>query len=267
MSGPTGERIARYYAETYDVSVPDWPGEIGFYREMAAEAMRRGLAVLEIACGTGRVAHRLAEDGARVVGLDVSPEMLGVARKRSAGLSNIRWVEGDMRSFDLGEAFGLVTIPGHSFHNLNTSEDQAACLECIRRHLAPGGSFALHLDHQDMGWLGDLTRDKGGVFEPAGEFRHPRSGRLVRASQAWRYEPGSQTAISLRVWEELDDGGKVVARRESEPHRLHCIFRFEVEHLLARVGFEVEAVYGDFFRQPLRDDSPEMIWVCTRDEA
>jgi hypothetical protein len=39
------------------------------------------------------------------------------------------------------------------------------------------------------------------------------------------------------------------------------VFRFEMEHLLARAGFEVEAVYGDFFRHELQDESTEMIWV------
>jgi hypothetical protein len=44
---------------------------------------------------------------------------------------------------------------------------------------------------------------------------------------------------------------------------LHCPFPFEVQHLLARAGFEVEAVYGDFYRQEFRDDSPSMIWVVS----
>jgi hypothetical protein len=55
-----------------------------------------------------------------------------------------------------------------------------------------------------------------------------------------------------------------VNRIEREPIRLHCVFRFEMDHLLARVGFEVEAVYGDFFRHELQDDSSGMIWVARR---
>jgi ubiquinone/menaquinone biosynthesis C-methylase UbiE len=35
-----------------------------------------------------------------------------------------------------------------------TLEDQCACLECIRRHLPPDGVLAIHLDHQDVDWLG-----------------------------------------------------------------------------------------------------------------
>jgi SAM-dependent methyltransferase len=262
MSQSPDERIAEFYAQTYDESVPDWPGEIAFYQEMAAEAQRSGGAVLEIACGTGRVAMRLAQAGVSVVGLDLSPHMLEVAREKSVGLETMRWVQGDMRSFDLGETFGLVIIPGHAFQNLNTPPDQVACLECIRRHLRPGGLLVVHLDHQDLSWLGDLLREKGGVFEAAEQFRHPETGRQIRTSRAWSYEPASQTAFCQTAWEEVGADGQVVNRWQTQPIRLHCVFRFEMEHLLARVGLVIEAVYGDFNRHPLGDKSSEMIWVA-----
>jgi SAM-dependent methyltransferase len=67
----------------YDEEVPDWPGEIDFYRKLALETKERGQAVLEIACGTGRVAARLAEAGVQVTGQDLSDDMLDIdARKR-----------------------------------------------------------------------------------------------------------------------------------------------------------------------------------------
>jgi ubiquinone/menaquinone biosynthesis C-methylase UbiE len=253
-----------FYAQTYDDSVPDWPGEMDFYREMAARAKSHGGTVLEIACGTGRVAIRLAQDGVNVVGLDLSAKMLAVARQKSAGLQNMRWVQGDMRSFELGEAFELVIIPGQAFHNLNTPADQAACLACIQRHLNPGGTLVVHLD---LPWLGDLRREKGGVFEAAEQFQHPDTGHPIRALRAWSYEPSTQTAIEQTVWEEMDADGQVVNRVERRPIRLHCVFRFEMEHLLARVGLEVEAVYGNFFQQEFQDDSSDMIWIARKQQA
>jgi SAM-dependent methyltransferase len=262
MSQSLQERTAEFYAQTYDACVSDWPGELGFYREMAAEANRKGAAVLEIACGTGRIAIRLAQDGVTVVGMDLSPWMLEVARQKSQKLGDIRWVQGDMRSFELGETFALVTIPGHSFQHLNTMRDQVACLECIKRHLRPDGLLVVHLDHQDFAWLGGLLGEKGGQFEPAGEFRRPNTGRQIRTFRAWSYEPASQTAISRTAWEEIGADGQIVERLEANPVRLHCVFRFEMEHLLARVGLAVVALYGDFFRGPLRDTSTEMVWIA-----
>jgi SAM-dependent methyltransferase len=262
MNRSPDNRTAEFYAQTYDAWVPDWPGELDFYRELAAGALRGGGAVLEIACGTGRIAARLAREGVPIVGLDRSPEMLQVAREKTLGLANVRWVQADMRSFDLGATFGLVIIPGHSFQHLNTPQDQVACLECIVRHLRPDGLLVLHVDHQDLAWLGGLVGERGGFFEPAGHFRNPKSGREVLASHAWSYEPATQSALLQERWEEIGEDGQVVESWESGPVRLHCVFRFEMEHLLARVGFVIDAVYGDFARGPLLDASASMIWMA-----
>jgi SAM-dependent methyltransferase len=256
-----------FYAQTYDASVPDWPGEIDFYRALAAPLRASGGKLLEVACGTGRVAIRLARDGIAVVGLDVSAAMIEVAAEKSADLRSARWIVADMRTFELSERFDLAIIPGHSFQHLNNPGDQVACLECIKRHLNPGGSLVVHLDHvnvENVRWLADLTGDRRGVFEAAEVVPHPLSGNQVRASRAWWFEPATQSATVQTVWEELDADGHGLSRVEKAPVRLHCVFRFEMEHLLARTGFEVEAVYGDFFKHELQDDSPDMVWVARK---
>jgi SAM-dependent methyltransferase len=264
MSSSHAEGAApdQFYAQTYDARVSDWPGELDFYRALAAEATARGHAVLELACGTGRVAIRLAESGARVTGLDRSPLMLDIAREKGCRLENLAWVEADMRDFDLAERSGLVIVPGHSFQNLLAPEDQLAALRAIRRHLLPDGTLVLHLDHLDFDWLGELVGSKGGVLEPAEEFMHPTTGLRVCTSRAWSYEPATQTAIASTVWEEIRMDG--VRRVERGPTQYHCFFPCEVHHLLALSGFEVCAVYGDFHRAPLEDSSDDMIWVAKR---
>ena len=261
MTKSLREQVAEFYAETYDASVPDWPGEIDFYRALAAEVKTKGQSLLEVACGTGRVGIRLANEGVNVVGLDISSKMLAEAKQKSQGLTNIRWVQADMRSFDIGEKFGLVIITGHAFHNLNEAQDQVACLENIKRHLVPDGTLVVHLDGQNISWLGELAGGKGGVFEPAEQFRHPKTGHQICTSRAWSYEDATQTAICQTVWEEKDENGQVIARLEASPDRLHSIFRFEMEHLLGRVGFVIDTVYGDFYREMLHDKSTNMIWV------
>jgi SAM-dependent methyltransferase len=251
-------------AQLYDASVPDWPGEIDFYRELAAEAAASGETVLEVACGTGRVAVRLAQGGVRVVGVDISAAMLDVARAKSAGIPHLRWVEGDMRAFKLDEKYGLAIMPGHPFQVLLTPEDQLACLMSIRQHLVPDGKLVVHLDYPQLGWLWDLSTKRSGIFEEAEEFTHPQTGSLVRTFRAWSYEPCTQTASSITRWEEISEDGSVISRWERGPIRLHCVFRFEMEHLLARAGLEIIALYGDFERGALQDDSEEMIFVARK---
>ena len=168
MNQSSDLRAAQFYVQSYDESVPDWPGEIEFYRGLAAEVRQRGEGLLEVGCGTGRIAIRLAQDGTHTVGLDLSSEMLGVAREKSKGVDTVSWVQADMRAFDLAETFALVLIPGHAFQNLNSPDDQVACLRCIQRHLKPGGQLVAHLDHQgseNFVWLGGLVGGQAGVFE------------------------------------------------------------------------------------------------------
>jgi hypothetical protein len=169
-----------------------------------------------------------------------------------------------MRSFDLGETFALAIVPGHAFQHMVTEADQVACLDCIRRHLEPAGRLVLHLDHQDFAWLGGLCTGQGGAFGPASEVVDPTTGHRVRTARAWSYERSTQTATLVMAWEEIGRDGEILDRWQTGPLRLHCAFRFEVAHLLARAGFQVEALYGDFSRGKLRDDSSETIWVARR---
>ena len=257
-----GQQVSEQEVQLYDVAVSDWPGEIDFYRALAIEVKKRGGSILEIGCGTGRVTLQLAQEGVSMVGMDFSPAMLGIARQKSQGLPNIRWMEGDMLAFELKECFDLIIIPGHSFQFMLTPEDQAACLNCIRQHLTPRGKLVLHINHDDLSWLGGLVEGRGTDFKLKGEYRQNSTKGSVRAWTAWSYEAGTQTASAVDAWEYLGEDGTVMERKESAPKRLHVVFPFEMEHLLARVGFEVEALYGDFFQHELQNTSPDMIWVA-----
>ena len=104
------------------------PGDVAFY---VAQAQAAGSPVLELACGTGRVTIAIAEAGLRVVGLDLSPQMLARFEAKLPALpvevrERITLVQGDMRSFDLGQRFPLVIIPSPSFLQDLTVDDRLA---------------------------------------------------------------------------------------------------------------------------------------------
>ena len=199
----------------------------------------------------------------RVVGLDQSAAMLGRAREKSAGLENARWGEGDMREFELPERFGLVFIPYRSFQHLLTVADQLSCLRCIHRHLVPGGRLALDIFNPDIVAIGQWLTVKKGGLQRRGDIYKVVSGREAVGWEARAYRTAAQEAETTFVDEELDDEGAVISRVYRNL-KLRYLFRFEMEHLLARAGFEVEALYGDCFRAPFQDTSPEMGWVARR---
>jgi hypothetical protein len=78
----------------------------------------------------------------------------------------------------------------------NTTQDQVACLGCIKRHLRPGGPARGPRGSPGPCLAAGLLGEKGGRFEMAGQFRPPKTGRQVRNFRAWSYEPASQTATS-----------------------------------------------------------------------
>ena len=99
--------------------------------------------VLEIACGSGLVTIPIAALGLDVTGVDLARPMLEHARQKTERQNlNVRWVEADARSFDLGAKFHFILLTGNAFQAFLKREDQEALLASVKRHLAPNGIFA-----------------------------------------------------------------------------------------------------------------------------
>jgi SAM-dependent methyltransferase len=250
------------FAEFYDHVLPyrERP-DVPFFVDLARQSPG---PVLEVGCGTGRVLVPCARAGATIVGLDLSPGMLAVCRRKLAReapdvQARVRLVEGDMRDFDLGARFPLITLPFRSFQHLETPEDQRAALRVLARHLAPGGRMVLDLFNPSLPFLGDERWLVAPLAEPAVDL--PDGRRMVRTmrmvSRDW-FAQVQEIELSHRItW---PDGR---AEDHTGTARLRYTFRFEAEHLLAREGFTVEALYGDYDRSPYGAKYPgELIFVC-----
>ncbi|MFJ4623628.1 class I SAM-dependent DNA methyltransferase [Streptomyces sp. NPDC088812] len=102
-----------------------------------------GGTALELAVGTGRIALALADRGVKVVGVDISPDMLEELH-RHRGDRPVETHLGDMAEFDTGGAqFPLIYVAFSSFFFLLTQDRQAACLARVAQTLAPGGRFVI----------------------------------------------------------------------------------------------------------------------------
>ena len=104
----------------YDRLFPDYGGDLPFLLAQA-QRVRRDDTVLELACGTGRVAIPLAKAGLRVTGIDLSRGMLDEARRKAVaeGVS-ATWIEADMRAFDLGATFSTIILVANGLCHLLT---------------------------------------------------------------------------------------------------------------------------------------------------
>lgn len=97
----------------------------------------RPRSVLDAGCGTGRVAVELAGRGVEVVGVDVDPSMLDVARGKRPDLT---WILGDLASVDLGRTFDVVVLAGNVMIFLAPATEGAVVAN-MARHVAPGGAM------------------------------------------------------------------------------------------------------------------------------
>ncbi|MCY4577678.1 MAG: class I SAM-dependent methyltransferase [Chloroflexi bacterium] len=245
------------WADTYDAVFSYVMEDIPFYVDEAKKA--EGL-ILELGCGTGRVAIPMALNGARVIGIDSSAAMLERAREKAyeTDASNLTLVQADIRDFELEEKFSLVVIPFRGFLSLLSVEDELRTLSNIKRHLEPGGKVALDIFVPDINMLvqeGDVPYHFQDVTDPA------TGQRLVIWNQA-SYDPFSQIMSIRTTIEKLDDVGYVSSKMYRD-FSLRYIFRWEMHHLLRACGYDVLALYGDFERGDFDEGSTDMIWVAT----
>jgi SAM-dependent methyltransferase len=251
-----------FIADYYDTSpiLAKRTEDVAFY----VNAVKKyGDPVLELGCGTGRITMAIAEAGYRIVGLDISEKMLEragekrAARRREAR-ERVHLVQGDMTDFDLGEKFRLIVVPFRPFQHLLEIEQQIGCLDCAKKHLAANGRLILDFFQTDAERIHDPKFLNESLLA---EYDLPGGRHVAMSERVAAVHRGQQRNDVEMIFRVTHSDGK--QERLVMAWTLRYFFRYEVEHLLARCGFRLEAVYGDFDTSPLEDESPEMIFVAT----
>lgn len=126
----------------HDIECGGYTEDLGLWRALADET---GGPVLDIGCGSGRVALDLARRGHAVVALDCDAELLAALADRSRALP-VEVVCADAREFDLDRRdFGLVLVPMQTIQLLGGPEGRRGLLRCAHAHMAPGAVLAAAL--------------------------------------------------------------------------------------------------------------------------
>ena len=244
---PFHEEAGSLFVEAYDAFYSTPPaqiaGDVAFYEGLARQT---GGPVLEVACGTGRIALALAAAGLEVTGVDRSEGMLTTARRKVAGLPDsvrdrLTLVDQDMSELSLNRRFGFIFVAFRSFQHLLTINLQKRSLAAIRHHLDGNGRLALHLFDPRLDLLVD---DKSSALRVAGT--HPvTKRRYIGEVLRTRLDHQAQVRRDLWRYREIGADGKVLAEDASEI-ALRWTYRWELHHLLELCGFTVEAEHSDF---------------------
>lgn len=245
-------------AHLYDLEHRDLDQDLDLYRNFAA---RCNGTVLELGCGTGRVALALARAGYKVVGVDESSSMLQVAQAQriEADLTqHIRLEHLDVRDLEWSARFALAIWPLNGFLHLLTRSDQVLALQKVQRALLPGGFLIIDLPNPHV------------VFTPSSDDqlvirRNVRTaqGDLVTSMMSTRTDLASQVQHMTLFYDTVGCQDAVVHRTATEME-LRFVYRYEMVSLLERARFQVDAVHGTYDLDPYEDESAIMLFVAHR---
>ena len=239
-------------------------GDIEFYRGLAGET---GGPILDVGCGTGRVAMALAADGHEVVGIDLSAPMLRLAEQRREALSadvaaRLSFRQADMTTLDLGRDFTLVVAPSRVFQFALTTDAQRQALAALRSHLRPDARLVLDLFDP----LLDHVVPSDEATARGGELVHPTTGNRVTWEVMGRApDPARQLIVEEWAFREIDASGEVL-RSDTERLTLRWSLRSEMRLLFEVAGLKVVAEYGDFRGGPPAYGR-EQVWVLRNAEG
>jgi SAM-dependent methyltransferase len=219
----------------HDLECGGYAADLALWEELADAV---GGEVLDLGCGSGRVALHLARRGHPVVGVDREEAFLAALRGRGAGLA-VETLHADVRDFELGRRVPLALAPMQTLQLLDGAADRAACLSRVADRLEPGGRFAASILEQmpppdgSPPPLPDACEVDGWVFSSLavevavgpGEIFIRRLRQTVSPDGALSEEPDEvriATFPAAQLEEEAGAAGLApVERREIRPTDIH----------------------------------------------
>ncbi len=188
------------YDSEYGTFEPDGP----FFHNLISKP---DIALLDLACGTGRLTIPLSSMVKTTFAIDASDRMLSLAKIKDAG-TRVAWLHGDYRKFELETKFDLIIMGGNSFQALLTDQDIILLLHSVKKHLNYKGKFAFNcrllnddimVDVTDFRFWHEFVDAKGHTVEVLGrhKFDHQNSVATYQTLRLWP-DYSTISEVSLR---------------------------------------------------------------------
>ena len=230
------------YPENFDdtVEMQGLAFDVEKYAQLGKEI---GNEILELCCGTGRIAIPLAASGFSVTAVDFSPMLLSRFKDRLKFLdgdieTNIRIFEQDVTELSLENTnYDLVICGFNSLLCLNNFESQMATLHRAAKHLKPDGMLVLDL-------MNPFVLNLAGDPNPKPFFtrRNPATGNQYTRFAAMGPVQVDQKQKLFGWYDEIEKDGRI--KRSVYEMSWRLIFRYEIELMLEKAGFKIENVWG-----------------------
>lgn len=216
--------------------------DVKFYTELIKDF---GQPVLELACGTGRIAIPIAEKGIKITGIDLSEEMIKTGKQKDTQ-SLVDFRVGDMRNIELNEKYKFIFIPKNSFQHLLTNEDVINCFQSVWEILDNNGAFLIQIF---VPYFPILMRNANDRYPTSKEFYIDMlSGVKYFATISNSYNPVTQIQHSTYFYHsEINNVEKTFTLS------MRQFFPQEIDALAELNGFKIIGKYGDLEKTPFSE--------------
>ena len=223
---------ASYDRLTNDV---DYGATVAFYREILSQEGLHPRTAVDLACGTGTVSILLAQQGLRVIGVDMSEEMLTVAQQKAGDMDNPpRFVCQHLQKLVLPRGVDLAVCALDSLDYITDPNDCAEAIRRVYRALNPGGILIFDVNTPEK-----LRAMDGQVFLDEDDDVYC----------VWRGEFNEKTNICSYGMDLFQRRGKLW-QRSFEEHREYAYSEEQLTDYLKAAGFTNIRVYGDRRMEP-----------------
>ena len=244
-----------FFAEFYDILHAGCRDQ-EIYPELLKPYGRR---VLELGCGTGRVAIPLAKAGYCVTGIETEPDMMSRLMQKEYPRECLEIVRADARSFQLGKRFDAILLSCNFLNHFVDAADALAVLQRCREHLAPGGVAVLDCSTPDVRFMVKSHGQEENFSFPTAD------GTVIKDYFLARYDFVRQVEEDRIILEEYQ--GDTLLRRAETRETLTWYFPREIRLLAQAAGLRVQKATArlstDAPACTLEDTSPQMVFFLT----
>lgn len=248
-----GNLYSKYYDLLY--SDKDYSGEVEYIVALIKEDSSKHKTILDMGCGTGKHAELLCDFGYKVHGIDLSIDMLKIAKDRRVGKEkNLTFSHSNIQELNLDEDFDIVTSLFHVMGYQNTNKELVRAFEVAYNHLKKDGLFIFDF------WYGPAVL----IDLPTTRVKRLKNKeiKVTRIAEPSLHPQENLVDVNYDIF--LEDNNLKHIFEKKEQHTVRYFFDTELELICNQVGLHIEKKYLWMSNKCPSSKSWNVVWVLKK---